>query len=89
MEKLLQMLQQQEMNKTNNMLDKETAYLQYLNQPTTMDREGFLNDFQNQFGESFKDYLFRNNDKLSLEDIEAIEDGEMDALLEILYGTSM
>lgn len=89
MEKLLQILQQQEMNKTNNMLDKEAAYLQYKNQPTTMDREGFLNDFQSQFGESFKDYLFRNNDKLSLEDIEAIEDGEMDALLEILYGTSM
>lgn len=89
MEKLLQILQQQEMNKTNNMLNNEAAYLQYLNQPTTMNREGFLNDFQNQFGESFKDYLFRNNDKLSLENIEAIEDGEMDALLEILYGTSM
>lgn len=89
MEKLLQMLQQQEMNKTNNMLDKEAAYLQYINQPTTMDKEGFLNDFQSQFEESFKDYLFRNNDKLSLEDIEAIEDSEMDALLEILYGTSM
>lgn len=89
MEKLLQMLQQQEMDKTNNMLDKEAAYLQYLNQPTTMDREGFLNDYQNHYGESFKDYLFRNNDKLSLEDIESIEDGEMDALLEILYGTSM
>lgn len=73
----------------DNLNNRENVYNQYLNQPTTMDRKGFLKQFQDHYGESFKDYLFRNNNKLSLEDIEAIEDSEMDALLEILYGTSM
>ena len=70
------------LNERNNL----NAYNKYLNEDTSMDRKGFLRDFQNEYGESFLEYLLKNNKKLTPELIESIEDGEMDTLVDTLYG---
>ena len=62
------------------------AYNKYLNENTSMDRKGFLRDFQNEYGESFLEYLLKNNKKLTPELIKSIEDSEMDTLIDTLYG---
>lgn len=70
------------LNERNNL----NAYNKYLNEDTSVDRKGFLRDFQNEYGESFLEYLLKNNKKLTPELIESIEDGEMDNLIDTLYG---
>lgn len=70
------------LNERNNL----NAYNKYLNEDTSMDRKGFLRDFQNEYGESFLEYLLKNNKKLTPELIESIEDSEMDTLIDTLYG---
>lgn len=70
------------LNERNNL----NVYNNYLNEDTSMDRKGFLRDFQNEYGESFLEYLLKNNKKLTPELIESIEDSEMDNLIDTLYG---
>lgn len=70
------------LNERNNL----NAYNKYLNENTSMDRKGFLRDFQNEYGESFLEYLLKNNKKLTPELIKSIEDSEMDTLIDTLYG---
>lgn len=69
------------LNERNNL----NVYNDYLNEDTSIDRKGFLRDFQNEYGESFLEYLLKNNKKLTPELIESIEDSEMDSLIDTLY----